>query len=63
MQATSDASGLYQCPLAADLLRQAPTSFAEVKPDFLLSLSIRFSYLPHGILDSSVSLVHLLSIH
>jgi len=25
MQATSDSSGLNQCPLAADLLRQAPT--------------------------------------
>lgn len=48
LQATSETSGLYQGPLAADLLRQAPTSELRMN-----------CYPPHGVLDSSVSLIHL----
>jgi len=36
---------------------------AEVDPDFPLALPVWLAYLPHGTLGSSVSLVHLLSIH
>ena len=35
----------------------------QVEPNFPLALSVRPFYLPHGTLNSSMSLVHLLSIH
>lgn len=48
LQATSETSGLYQGPLAADRLRQAPTSFPRID-----------CYPPRGVLGPSVSLIHL----
>jgi len=64
MQVTSDTSGLYQCPLAAVHLRQAPTFSLRLPEAFpRLRDPACWPYPPHGTLDSSVSLVHLLSIH
>lgn len=39
LQATSETSGLYQGPLAADLLRQAPTLYSEESAVSLIHLA------------------------